>query len=71
MLVIFFLPETIPEKKIDELREYPRKERALKIMHWVSPFRVALLLFSYPNLIILGLASSSLVWNMSVLLDLH
>lgn len=68
ILVIFFLPETVPAKKIDELREYPRKERAARILHWVSPFRVGILLLSYPNLLIAGLASSSLVWNMYSLL---
>ncbi|EXJ86651.1 hypothetical protein A1O3_03604 [Capronia epimyces CBS 606.96] len=68
VLVILLLPETIPEKKIDELREYSRKERVVRILHWISPFRVAVLLFSYPNLIIAGLASSSLVWNQYSLL---
>jgi multidrug resistance protein len=68
VLVIFFLPETIPEKKIEELREYPRKERIRKIIHGVSPFRVAILLFTYPNLLLAGLASSSLVFNMYSLL---
>ena len=68
VMVVFFLPETIPEKKIEELREYPRKQRTLHILHWVSPLRVSILLFSYPNLIIAGLASSSLVWNMYSLL---
>lgn len=68
ILVVFFLPETIPEKKIEELREYPRKERTRRILHWVSPFRITILLFSYPNLLIAGLASSALVWNMYSLL---
>ena len=68
VLVIFFLPETILEKKIEELKEFPRRERVKKIAHWISPFRVALLLFSYPNLIVAGLASSSLVSNMYSLL---
>lgn len=68
IMVVFFLPETIPEKKINQLREYPPKERTLRILHWVSPVRVAILLFSYPNLIVAGLASSSLVWNMYSLL---
>lgn len=67
-LVVLALPETIPEKKIEELRECSRKERMARIVHWVSPIRVAVLLFSYPNLIIAGLASSSLVWNMYSLL---
>lgn len=68
VLVIFFLPETIHEKKIHELRELPRKERVRKIIHGLSPFRVAILLFSYPNLLLAGLASSSLVFNMYSLL---
>lgn len=68
VLVIFFLPETIPEKKIEELREMAPKERTWKVMHWISPFRVGILLFTYPNLLIAGLASSSLVWNMYSLL---
>lgn len=68
VLVIFFLPETIPEKKIEELKELPATQRYKRIMHWTSPFRVAVLLFSYPNLLIAGLASSSLVWNMYSLL---
>ncbi|KAI1629326.1 MFS transporter [Exophiala viscosa] len=68
ILVVFALPETIPQKKIDELRDLPRKERTLRIAHWVSPIRVTVLLFSYPNLILAGLASSSLVWNMYSLL---
>jgi multidrug resistance protein len=68
ILVIFFLPETIPEKKIDELREFSRTERIGRILHWVSPLRVAILLFSYPNLILAGLASSALVFNMYSLL---
>jgi multidrug resistance protein len=68
LLVIFFLPETIPEKKIDELKELPTKQRIRRIMHWTSPIRVAVLLFTYPNLLIAGIASSSLVWNMYSLL---
>ncbi|OQU95535.1 hypothetical protein CLAIMM_01722 [Cladophialophora immunda] len=68
VLVILFLPETIPEKKIHDLREYSRPERTVRILHCVSPFRTAILLFSYPNLIIAGLASSALVWNMYGLL---
>lgn len=68
ILVIFFLPETIPEKKIDDLKELPVKQRVRRIMHWTSPIRVVVLLFTYPNLLIAGLASSSLVWNMYSLL---
>jgi multidrug resistance protein len=68
ILVIFFLPETIPSKKIEELRELPKQERNRKILHWTSPIRVARILFEYPNLLLAGLASSSLVWNMYSLL---
>ena len=68
VLVLLFLPETIPAKKIDDLRDVPRRERVVRIAHWVSPIRVAVLLFSYPNLLIAGLASSALVWNMYSLL---
>ena len=68
VLVIFFLPETIPEKRIESLRELPRLQRTKQLAHWVSPFRVGILLFEYPNLIVVGLASSSLVWNMYSLL---
>ncbi|ETN46185.1 uncharacterized protein HMPREF1541_00369 [Cyphellophora europaea CBS 101466] len=68
VLVILFLPETIPEKKIEELKELSATQRYKRIMHWTSPIRVGVLLFSYPNLLIAGLASSSLVWNMYSLL---
>ena len=43
-------------------------QRVKKIAHLVNPLRVAILLFEYPNLIIVGTASSSLVWNMYSLL---
>lgn len=68
LLVIFYLPETIPAKKIEELKELPRVERARRIVHWTSPFRVGKILFAYPNLLLVGLASGSLVWNMYSLL---
>lgn len=68
ILVIFLLPETIPHKGIDDLKDLPKSKRAAHILHLVNPLRVAELLFSYPNLLIAGLASSSLVWNMYSLL---
>jgi MFS family permease len=68
MLVLFLLPETIPRKKMDDFREIGRVQRIKKIAHLVNPLRVAILLFEYPNLIIAGIASSSLVWNMYSLL---
>jgi multidrug resistance protein len=68
VLVIFFLPETIPYRKIEDISELPRKEKIRKILHWTSPIRVARILLEYPNLLVVGLASSSLVWNMYSLL---
>lgn len=68
ILVMFLLPETIPSKNIDELADLPRKERTKHILHLMSPLRVIFMLVSYPNLIIAGLASSSLVFNMYSLL---
>ena len=68
VLVLFLLPETIPSKKYDEFKQFTRTQRTKKILHLVNPLRVAILLFEYPNLIIVGGASSSLVWNMYSLL---
>lgn len=68
VLVIFFLPETIPSKGIDDIKELSKKRRTAYILHQISPIRVTVLLVSYPNLLIAGLASSSLVWNMYSLL---
>jgi multidrug resistance protein len=68
VLVVFFLPETIPYRKIEDINHLPRKEKIRKILHWTSPIRVIRILFEYPNLLIVGLASSSLVWNMYSLL---
>lgn len=68
ILVVFFLPETIPVKGIDDIKDLPKKKRTARILHLVNPIRVSMLLVSYPNLLITGLASSSLVWNMYSLL---
>ena len=68
VLVIFFLPETIPTKKYEELKDLPRVQQAKRIAHLISPIRVGVLLFTYPNLFIAGIASSSLVFNMYSLL---
>ena len=68
ILVVLFLPETIPHKKIDDLLEDGKRQTARKVLHLINPFRVAILLVEYPNLLIAGIASSSLVWNMYSLL---
>ncbi|EOA88573.1 hypothetical protein ACJQWK_01570 [Exserohilum turcicum] len=67
-LFCFFLqPETIHTRRADELEGLPRKERAVKMWQWLNPFRV-IKLYRYPNILLTGLASSSLVWNMYSLL---
>ena len=68
VLVLFLLPETMSSKKIDDFQGLGRVQRIMKIAHLVNPLRVAILLFECPNLIIVGIASSSLVWNMYSLL---
>lgn len=68
VLVIFLLPETIPSKGIDDIQDLPRSKRIRHVLAAVNPIRVTVLLFTYPNLLITGLASSSLVWNMYSLL---
>jgi MFS family permease len=70
VLLIAFLPETISEKRIDDdwlhHRGGPmsRKDRVFTVLSWISPWRVVVLLFTYPNLLITGIASSALIWNM-------
>ena len=51
----------------DELTNLNRKERAKKLWSWINPWRV-FVLFRYPNILVAGLASSSMVWNMYSLL---
>ncbi|KAI2628494.1 MFS general substrate transporter [Hypoxylon sp. NC1633] len=65
--VYFILPETISHRKIDDLQGYSVKKKALHIMHMINPWRV-LQLCRYPNILLTGLASSSLLWNMYGLL---
>ena len=67
VLCFFFLPETIHNKKSAELRGLTRREYSKKLWSWTNPVRV-IKLYRYPNLAIVGLASSSLVWNMYSLL---
>ena len=65
--VIFLLPETIHRKRSDELAGLTRSQKAKKLWSWINPWRV-ILLFRYPNILVAGLASSSLVFNMYSLL---
>ena len=65
--VVFLVPETIHHKRLADLASLTFSQKASKIWSWTNPWRV-LVLFRYPNLLIAGLASSSLVWNMYSLL---
>jgi multidrug resistance protein len=65
--VILLIPETIHRARKEELVGLTRKEKARKLWSWGNPVRV-LWLFRYPNLAIVGVASSALVWNMYSLL---
>ncbi|EDU46868.1 conserved hypothetical protein [Pyrenophora tritici-repentis Pt-1C-BFP] len=67
LLCFFLQPETIHNKRADELEGLPAKERAHKMWQWLNPFRI-IMLYRYPNILLTGLASSSLVWNMYSLL---
>ncbi|KAI1638965.1 major facilitator superfamily domain-containing protein [Biscogniauxia mediterranea] len=63
----FLLPETIYHKKLDDLVGYSGREKGKVLFRMINPWRV-LRLFAYPNLLLTGLASASLVWNMYSLL---
>jgi MFS family permease len=63
----FLLPETIYHKRIDDLVGYTGKEKAKVLWGMINPWRV-IRLFAYPNLLLTGLAASSLLWNMYSLL---
>ena len=65
--VFFLVPETIHRKRSDQLKGMSRKEKTKQIWSWMNPWRV-FLLFRYPNLLVAGVASASLVWNMYSLL---
>jgi MFS family permease len=63
----FLLPETAHHMKSDDLIGLPFKAKAKVLWEMLNPLRV-IRLYKYPNLIMVALASSSLVWNMYSLL---
>ncbi|KAK3072363.1 hypothetical protein LTR53_006941 [Teratosphaeriaceae sp. CCFEE 6253] len=67
LAVVFLIPETIHHARKADLVGLTRKQQARKLWSWINPWRV-IVLFRYPNLLIAGVASSSLVWNMYSLL---
>lgn len=64
----YLLPETIHRKKSDDLIGLPLKKKARVLWGMTNPWRVVKL-YRYPNLIVVALASSSLVFNMYSLLS--
>ena len=66
-LVLFFLPETTHHAKITEISHLPKRDQISSVVTWANPFRV-IALYRYPNLLAVGISSSSLVWNMYSLL---
>ncbi|KAI0407621.1 major facilitator superfamily domain-containing protein [Xylaria palmicola] len=61
--IYFLMPETIFHKKIDDLEGYSGREKGRALVSMLNPWGI-LKLFEYPNFLLTGLASSSLVWNM-------
>ncbi|KAB5525748.1 major facilitator superfamily domain-containing protein [Coniochaeta sp. 2T2.1] len=61
------LPETIHHRKIDDLEGFSHKRKMSVLWGMINPARV-LILYRYPNLIMAGLASSAVIWNMYSLL---
>ena len=61
-LIVFFLPETIPEKPTT-FEGLSRGQAVKKLGKAMSPLKVIRPLISYPNLYIAALAVSSLIWN--------
>jgi predicted MFS family arabinose efflux permease len=61
--VIFLVPETSHQRRSTELTGLSRKEKARKLASWLNPWR-AIVHFRTPNILAVGLAASSLVWNM-------
>ncbi|KAH8674255.1 putative MFS transporter [Xylariales sp. PMI_506] len=67
LLAVIFLPETIHARQDKELQGLPTKEWILTLWKITSPGRVVDLL-RHPGLVIVSLASSSIIWNMYALL---
>ena len=67
-LVTALFPETIPFKNNEGLEGKSILGKARVLYDRVSPVRVCVLLFSYPNLACAGLSAGALVWNQYSLL---
>ncbi|KAK8109859.1 hypothetical protein PG999_007996 [Apiospora kogelbergensis] len=64
----FLLPETIYHKRIDDIAGHSGLQKAKVLGNMINPWRV-IRLYEYPNLLLTGLASSCLLWNMYSLLS--
>lgn len=60
VLALFFIPETIHRKRWSSI---PKEERLRETLRALNPLKL-LSLFHNPNILLVSLASSSLVWNM-------
>ncbi|KAF2199443.1 MFS general substrate transporter [Delitschia confertaspora ATCC 74209] len=65
LLVIGSLPETIHQRRSEELKGVHDTEKARKIWQWLNPFRI-IRLYRYPNLVLAALGTASLVWNFAL-----
>ncbi|BCR85714.1 putative MFS transporter [Aspergillus chevalieri] len=68
LLIICFFPETIPYKSSRELKGHTLPKKTKMVLHRISPIRVIVMLFKYPNIFSVGLAAGALVWNQYALL---
>ncbi|KAK6838645.1 hypothetical protein RU639_000276 [Aspergillus parasiticus] len=68
LMLIFLFPETIHSKTDGDLAGKSLPEKSKLLWQRVSPVRVITLTFSYPNILITGLAAGALVWNQYALL---
>ncbi|KAJ3549174.1 hypothetical protein NM208_g644 [Fusarium decemcellulare] len=68
VFVILFLPETSHRVRFHEMRDLGFADQAKQVWKHANPFNV-IALFRYPKILIIGIAASSLVWNMQCLLS--
>lgn len=68
VLVIFFLPETMPELEEDTFKGLKPWQVAITVVKLANPWTVLRPLLIYPNLWIAALAVSSMIWNQYSLL---
>ncbi|KAI8270167.1 Dityrosine transporter 1 [Colletotrichum sp. SAR11_239] len=67
ILAVAFLPETSHGKWSEELEGLTFREKVGQVWEWTNPFRV-ISLFRHPRILLVGIAASSILWNMQVLL---